>query len=137
MSRIGTLTRRSRDVVSSTMVDVAEMKTVSLLNLIARIVAKRLKLKDLVLHRHAGIRKKNHEHKRRELPDHQLPDKRIAACCPMYQEVVANNTEDSTMTEATVFVASLHTVAATETKIISKRSKNANNFVTMPLACAI
>lgn len=137
MSPIGTLTRRSRDAVSSIMADVVETKTVSRPKLIAKIVAKRLKLKNHALHRHAEIQKQSDKHKRREPQDQQLADKRIAVCCLMHQEVVANNTEDSTMTEATVFAASLHTVAAMATKIISKHSKNVNNFVTMLLACAI
>jgi hypothetical protein len=138
MLPIGTSTQRSKDVDSSTMVDVAEMKTVSHRKTIVRTVVKRRKSSNHALKHHGENQKSRNQLKHQDkLPGLQSLDKGKAVCCLMHQEAAVSSTEDSTMTEAMEFVASLHTAAVMAMKITLRHSKNVNSFVTMSLAFVI
>jgi hypothetical protein len=138
MLQIGISTQKSRDVDSSTTVDVEEMKIASSQNRNVRTVAERRKLNNHAPKLHIENQRNHSQLKHRDkLLGQQLADKRKAVCCLMQEEAAVNNTEDSIMIEAMEFVASLHIAVVMAMKIILRRSKNANSFVMMLLACAI
>lgn len=136
MSPIGISILKSRDVDSSIMEAVVAMKIVLQRKANARVDAVEEKKSDREFSRQGEI--PSHQLKLQDKrADLTLADKRIIACFHIHLEIVVNNTEGIIMTEAMEFVASSFTRDAMETKIISKRLRNARAFVMMLLACAI
>lgn len=134
----GTLTQRSSAVDSSIMEGVVEMKIDSLLRVIVTIVAKIVMKNNPELSLLEDPRKKNREslNKQGLQAGLLMVDRKIAVYSHMHQEIVANKTEGSTMTEVTAFVVSSCTLAVMEMKTTLKHWKIVKVFAMMPLAFA-